>query len=96
VWFVRLAAISFLAFLALANAAAVAEFQHHLRAAGPAIVLGNFSALMMGLACISTVERVSRGAPLDSYAIAVVVGPFLAWVIDVLVINGLVFGHYSF
>jgi hypothetical protein len=89
---VRIAAISFTAILALANLATVAVFGPHLRAAGPAIILVNLGLIVLGMACVPTVQRISAGAPLDCYAIAVVGGPFLAWGLDVVIIQWRTFG----
>jgi hypothetical protein len=92
VWFVRGAALVFTATLGLANAAVVVELHSSLRAAGQLIILLNLAALVSGLACLGWVKRRSGGAPLDSYAIAVVGGPFLAWGLDVVIIQAWVFG----
>jgi hypothetical protein len=92
VWFVRGAALVFTATLAMANAGAVVEFHSSLRAVGQLIILLNLAALVSGLACLGWVKRRSGGAPLDSYAIAVVGGPFLAWGLDVVIIQWRTFG----
>jgi hypothetical protein len=87
VWFVRRAAIAFLAFLALANASTCIEFRYS-RSAGAAILCVNIVVMLLGMAFVSKVKRNSSGAPLDSYMISIVVGPFIAWGLDVLIMQG--------
>src|SRR5215217_5848002 len=84
---VRRAALTVTAALLLLNAAAVVWLHSDLRAAGPGVILVNLLALVTGLALVGRVERRSGGAPLDSYALAVVGGPFLMWGLDVLIIQ---------
>jgi hypothetical protein len=86
------AALTFTAILLLINAITVVPVHSHLRAAGPAIIFVNFLALVSGLALVGWVKRRSGGAPLDSYALAVVGGPLLAWGLDVVIIQAWTLG----
>jgi hypothetical protein len=81
VWVVRLAALVFISVLALANASLV-KWGPHSRSGGEALMIINVLAMVLGLAGMSTVKRISRGAILDSYVIAVVFGPPAVWAYD--------------
>jgi hypothetical protein len=84
---VFLSALAFTAILLLVNAATVVSGHSNLRAVGQAIIFVNFLALVSGLALAGWVKRRSAGAPMDSFALAVVGGPFLAWGLDVVIIQ---------
>jgi hypothetical protein len=84
---VRFAALAFVVGLSIANIGTCYLFRYS-RNAGGAILDLNILAVVLGITCLPTFKRVSGRAPLDSYAITVIVGPTMAWGIDVFIMQG--------